>query len=70
MRVFGDFLHEQKATRGVGLEAPQNQSTETQFRHGETCFVPTRPAIGESERIGAVRWQKLSWEESTETQFL
>ena len=26
----------------------------------ETCFFPSRPAMGESKRIGAMRWHRLS----------
>ena len=44
-RVFGYFLHEQKVTQGVGLEAPQGWR--------RAISLPTRPAGGESVLGGA-----------------
>ena len=55
MRVFGYFLHEQKVTRVWAGEA-QEPSNRMAIPGEEKCLSPTRPAIRESQRIGAMRW--------------
>ena len=42
-----------KSNPGFGGGAP------ARFQE-ETCFIPTRPAIRESQRIGAIRWHRRS----------
>ena len=59
MRVFGYFLHEQKVTRvraGKAREAASRIAAPGE----ETYFSPTRPAMGESGPIGAIRWHRRS----------
>ena len=55
MRVFGYFLHEQKVTRVWAGEAQEIVSRIAAIR-GNKCCVPSRPAIRESQPIGAMRW--------------
>ena len=54
MRVFGYFLHEQKVTRVWAGEAQEIVSRIAAIR-GKKCCLPSRPAIRESQRIGAMR---------------
>ena len=55
MRVFGYFLHEQKVTRVWAGEAQEIVSRIAAIE-GKKCCFPSRPAIRESQRIGAMRW--------------
>ena len=43
----------EKSNSGCGAESPIRSRK-------ETCFFPTRPAMGESEPIGANRWHRRS----------
>src|SRR5699024_5202721 len=52
MRFFGYFLSVQKVTKGTGAEPPKSFGE-------EICFFPTRPAMGESEPIGANCWHRV-----------
>src|SRR5699024_555163 len=55
MRVFGYFLHEQKVTQVWAGEAQEIVSRIAAIR-GKKCCLPSRPAIRESQPIGAMRW--------------
>src|SRR5699024_8674691 len=50
-RVFGYFLHEQKVTRGVGLEAPSG------FGKKHVSFPPARRQANQP-CIGQMRWHR------------
>ena len=54
MRVFGYFLHEQKVPRG-GAGEPHEIVSRIAAIRGKKCCLPSRPAMGESKRIGALR---------------
>src|SRR5699024_9358141 len=56
-RVFVYFLHEQQVTR-VRAGKAREPSNRMAITGEEKCFSPTRPAIGESQRIGAMRWHR------------
>ena len=68
MRFFGHFLSAQKVTRGMGPgrphtpgirgRSPRKLSNRMAVTGEEKCFSPTRPAMGESMRIGALRWHR------------
>ena len=66
--VFWSLLSAQKVTRGMGPgrphtpgvrgRSPRKLSNRMAVTGEETCFSPTRPAMGESMRIGALRWHR------------
>ena len=57
MRVFGYFLHEQKVTRVRAGKAREVTNNMAAIREKKS-FSPTRPAMGESVPIGAMRWHR------------
>ena len=59
MRFFGYFLSAQKVTRGTGAEPLGAIEQNSSSRRGK-YFSPTRPAMAESEPIGAMRWHRRS----------
>ena len=50
-------MHEQKVTR-VRAGKAQEPSNRMAITGEEKCFSPTRPAMGESVPIGAMRWHR------------
>ena len=57
VRFFGYFLSAQKVTRVRAGEA-REPSNRIAAICGKKFFSPARPAMGESERIGAMRWHR------------
>ena len=57
VRFFGYFLSAQKVTRIRAGEAREPSNRMAAIR-GKKFFSPARPAMGESERIGAMRWHR------------
>ena len=54
---FGDFYDKGKVTRVRAGEA-RELSNRMAVTGEEKCFSPTRPAMGESKPIGAMRWHR------------
>ena len=57
--VFWLLFVRTKSNPGYGAGGPESHRI-TQYLFGEKCFSPTRPAIRESQRIGAIRWHRRS----------
>ena len=57
VRVFAYFFHEEKVGRGPGVKPREPPNRMAAIRE-KKCFSPTRPAIRESQPIGAMRWHR------------